>query len=196
MTFATKITVCRILLVPVFSVLAIRYGMSTHSGAPEAIYRWWALAVFITAAVSDGVDGWIARKFDQRSDLGAYLDPLADKALVTSAILVLTFYDWGASGWRLPIWFTIIVLLRDAIILAGIRYLTARKLTVKIIPHWTGKICTVSLFVVLGWMMLGPIPLSPIYPCTFAGLFIVLSMWSYIRQGWNILHPPASSGGR
>ena len=82
MTLASKITVSRIVLIPVFVLLAWRYGQSVTAGEANESLRWWALAVFLVAAASDGVDGWIARHFNQKSDFGAFIDPIADKVLV------------------------------------------------------------------------------------------------------------------
>lgn len=187
MTFATKITVARLVLVPVFAAYAISYTFSVEANAPKEEHRWIALAVFIAAAASDGIDGWIARRFNQCSELGAFLDPLADKALVLSAITILTFFNWGPLGWSIPLWFTALVILRDSIILAGIRYLNFTGKNVNIRPHWTGKICTFSLFFVLGWVMLQPVALSPSYPCAAAAVFLLWSMFEYIRQGVRML---------
>jgi cardiolipin synthase len=187
MTFATKITVGRMILVPVFAVLAIMYGLSVQSGDPKEDFRLAALAVFVAAAASDGIDGWIARHFNQKSDLGAFLDPIADKALVSSAVIILTILDWGPNGWGLPVWFAAIVILRDCVILAGIRVLYSAGKKVVIRPHWTGKACTFALFVVLGWVMLRVTQLPPAYPCIFAAVFLILSMVTYIRQGVAIL---------
>ena len=191
MTFATKITVGRMVLVPVFSVLAIMYGLSVEAGTPRENYRLAALAVFIAAAASDGIDGWIARRFNQKSDLGAYLDPIADKALVSSAVIILTALNWGPDGWGLPIWFCGIVILRDCVILVGIRILYSAGKKVEIQPHWTGKACTFALFVVLGWVMLRITNLPPSYPCLFASVLILLSMAEYIRQGVVMLRSEA-----
>lgn len=187
MTLATKITVARICLVPVFAAYAIAYGSSVAEQSPVERYRLIALTLFIIAAASDGIDGWIARRFNQRSDLGAYLDPIADKFLVLSAILILTAMDWGKNGWSIPVWFTVIVLLRECVILGGIRILYSAKRQVQIVPHWTGKVCTFSLFLVLGWVMLKVIPLSPIYPCIIAAVFTIWSMLKYFQQGLRIL---------
>lgn len=187
MTFATKITVGRMVLVPVFSVLAIMYGLGVRSGEPQEDIRLAALAVFIAAAASDGIDGWIARHFNQTSELGAFLDPIADKALVFSAVVILTILDWGPDGWSIPAWFCFIVVLRDCVILAGIRVLYSAGKKVAIRPHWTGKACTFALFVVLGWVMLRATPLPPAYPCLVASVFIILSMVEYLRQGISML---------
>ena len=135
MTLATKITVARICLVPVFAAYAIAYGLGVAEGNGVESYRWAALALFIVAAASDGIDGWVARRFNQRSELGAFLDPIADKFLVLTAILILTFVDWGADGWSIPVWFTAIVILRDCVILGGIRILYSVKRKVTILPH-------------------------------------------------------------
>lgn len=187
MTFATKLTVLRLVLVPVFAFLAISYGLSTAAHAPDETLRWAAFWVFVTAAATDGIDGWIARHFNQKSELGAFLDPIADKALVLSALLILTFFDWGVVGWRIPLWFAALVVLRDSVILAGIRVMWSARKNVVIRPHWTGKVCTFFLFVVLGWVMLRVTELSPVYPCAFASVFILLSMVEYIRQGMRIM---------
>ena len=188
MTFATKLTVLRLLLVPVFAFLAISYGLSTAAGTPDETLRWAAFWVFVTAAATDGIDGLIARHFNQISELGAFLDPIADKALMLSTLLILTFFDWGVEDCRIPLWFAVLVVLRDSVILAGIRVMWSARKKVEIRPHWTGKFCTFFLFVVLGWVMLRITDLSPAYPCAFAAVFILLSMLQYIRQGMRIMN--------
>ena len=188
MTFATKLTVLRLLLVPVFAFLAISYGLSTAAGTPDETLRWAAFWVFVTAAATDGIDGLIARHFNQISELGAFLDPIADKALMLSTLLILTFFDWGVEDCRIPLWVAVLVVLRDSVILAGIRVMWSARKKVEIRPHWTGKVCTFFLFVVLGWVMLRITDLSPAYPCAFAAVFILLSMLQYIRQGMRIMN--------
>lgn len=187
MTFASKITVTRILMVPVFAVLALRYGWSVAASQPDEALRWWALAVFVTAAASDGVDGWVARRFNQRSEFGAFIDPIADKALLLTGVIVLSVVDWGADGWRLPIWFAVIVLLRDCIILGGIRVLWNHHRKVKIVPHWSGKVCTFTQMFALGWVMLKLVSIPPTWPCIIAAVFTIWSAVMYVRQGITIL---------
>jgi cardiolipin synthase (CMP-forming) len=187
MTFATKITVGRICLVPVFALLAILYGLGVRSGEPVEAYRWMALGVFMAAAASDGIDGWIARRFDQISELGAFLDPIADKALVLTAFLILTVLPWGAENWRIPYAFTALVILRECVILCGIRILWSARRRVQIHPHWLGKLSTFMLFFVLGWVMLRITHLPPAYPCAIAAIFLFGSTVEYFRQGVRIL---------
>jgi CDP-diacylglycerol--glycerol-3-phosphate 3-phosphatidyltransferase/cardiolipin synthase len=93
-TFATQITLFRILLIPVFIGVAIYYGESVSLGQANETLRWTTIAVFATAALSDALDGYVARAFNQKSRLGAILDPLADKLLLLSAIITLSFTGW------------------------------------------------------------------------------------------------------
>ncbi len=102
MTIPNLITIGRLFIVPLTIWLIV-------SG--EHVLAFWA---FIIAGVSDGVDGFIARTFDQRSDLGAYLDPIADKALLVS--IYVTFSITGA----LPVWLAILVVSRDLLIVGGV----------------------------------------------------------------------------
>ena len=185
MTFASKITIARICLVPVYVALAFYYGHTVKIGQPDESLRWWALGVFVLAASSDGIDGWVARRFNQHSKFGAYIDPIADKALLLSGVITLSLVDWGAPGWRLPLWFAAVVVLRDCIILGGIKILYLNHREVKILPHWTGKITTVAQMVAIGWVMLRVTDISPVYPCFVAAVFTIWSSVAYIRQGYN-----------
>jgi CDP-diacylglycerol--glycerol-3-phosphate 3-phosphatidyltransferase len=178
-------------MVPVFAMLAVAYGHSVKIGQPDESLRWWALGVFITASVGDGIDGWIARCFNQRSKFGAFIDPIADKSLLLTGVITLSLVDWGLPGWRLPLWFATIVVLRDCIILGGINVLYFKHRTVHIAPHWSGKICTTTQMFALGWVMLKVVPYSPTWPCIVAAVFTAWSTVAYVRQGLRILHEPA-----
>ena len=193
-TFASKITVTRILMVPVFGALALAYGQTVQAGQPDESLRWWALGVYITAAASDGLDGWIARRFNQLSKFGAYIDPIADKALLLTGVVTLSLVAWGADGWRLPAWFAVIVVLRDALILIGVKVLECKQREVHIAPHWSGKICTVTQMFALGWVMLKVVTIPPTWPCLLAALFTAWSTVIYFRQGLQILRDPGLGG--
>jgi len=108
-------------------------------------------------------------------------------------VLILAFLDWGLDGWRIPWWFAALVILRDCVILIGIRVMWSARKTVHIRPHWTGKVCTFLLFVVLGWVLLRVTELSPVYPCAMAGVLVLLSMFQYIRQGMQIMSGKSAS---
>jgi cardiolipin synthase (CMP-forming) len=195
MTFASKITITRILMVPVFAGFALAYGGSVKAGLPDEALRWWALALFVTAASTDGVDGWVARRFNQQSKFGAFIDPIADKSLLLVGVVTLSLVDWGRDGWRLPWWFASIVVLRDCIIIGGIGILWKCKCKVTFAPHWTGKVCTVTQMFALGWVMLKVVPLPPAWPCLVAGFFCIWSSVAYIRQGLEMLSPRHREGG-
>jgi CDP-diacylglycerol--glycerol-3-phosphate 3-phosphatidyltransferase len=89
MTTANKITVIRILMIPAFVTMAIYYGESIERGEPLEWQRFTAIIIFLVAAVSDGLDGYVARRYNQRSALGVILDPIADKGLLLSGIITL-----------------------------------------------------------------------------------------------------------
>lgn len=174
-------------MVPVFVVLAIYYAQSIKEGRPQEWMRITALVVFVVAAASDAVDGFIARHFNQRSEFGAMIDPIADKTLLLTGIITLSLIDWGSAGWRIPLWFTALVIVRDCVIIGGIGILWYCKVTVKIAPHWSGKVCTFAQMLALGWVMLRMVSVSPIYACALAGLFTVWSGIAYLVQGWRLL---------
>src|SRR6201987_5485530 len=109
-------------MIHVFVALAIYYGESVRRGAPLEWQRFAAIFVFLLAAVSDGLDGYVARRYKQHSTLGVYLDPIADKGLLLSGIITLSITNWNnvdPQYGRFPIWFPILVIPRDAVILVG-----------------------------------------------------------------------------
>ena len=187
-TGATYLTMLRILLIPVFVVLAVYYAASVQNGSPVEGFRWAAVTTFIVAAASDGLDGWIARRFNQKSRLGAVLDPIADKGLVLTALITLSVLEWGDGNWHIPYWFSALVIARDIIILGGVAVLRFMNQHVRIDPHWSGKTCTFLLMLTLAWVMLKVTTLSPLYPTSVAAVFVVLSGFFYIREGIRQLH--------
>jgi cardiolipin synthase (CMP-forming) len=100
LTAANQLTILRMLLIPAFVILLL-YG-----------YRGWALITFLTAGATDLLDGLIARITGQNTELGAWLDPMADKLLLATMFVVLTLPAIGSVN-RLPLWFTILVISRD-----------------------------------------------------------------------------------
>lgn len=151
MTTATSITLGRILLIPVFVGFAIYYAHSVRDGAPDERLRVAAVVTFAVAALSDVLDGWIARRFNQSSRLGAILDPLADKLLLLAAVITLSFSAWPGS---LPLWFVIVVLTREILSIAGAFLVDHVAGRVHIAPHWTGKAATALLITTAGCFML------------------------------------------
>src|SRR5213082_4286359 len=133
-------------MIPVFVALAIYYGESIQRGAPLEWQRFAAIIVFLLAAASDGVDGYVARRYNQRSSLGVILDPIADKGLLLSGIITLSISNWSKVDpeyGRFPAWFPVLVISRDAVILVGTAILYFLVGHVKVKPIWTGKVATV-----------------------------------------------------
>src|SRR2546423_14646715 len=136
MTTANKITIVRIFMIPGFVTMAIYYGGSVKRGQPLEWERFVAIVIFILAAVSDGLDGYVARHYNQRSSLGVVLDPIADKGLLLSGIITLSISNWSdidPDYGRFPAWFPVLVISRDAVILVGaiVLYLLNGKVQVK-----------------------------------------------------------------
>jgi CDP-diacylglycerol--glycerol-3-phosphate 3-phosphatidyltransferase len=162
MTTANKITILRILLIPFFVVELIYYVRTGNEAC-----RLAALLSFAVAAILDGVDGYIARRYHQISELGKILDPLADKLLLVSGIITLSF-DHAPYLGQIPLWLTGTILGRDLLIGIGavVVRLVVGRITVH--PRLTGKIATVFQMVVVLWILLR-------WDLTFHGHF--LKMW-------------------
>ena len=148
MTTANKITIFRILLVPFFIVEVLYYV-----GNGEELHRFLAISAFLLASVCDGVDGYIARRYNQRSELGAILDPLADKLLLVAGIVLLSLHHEQYLP-HLPLWLTATVISRDVLLLLGlvVIHFICGKVAVK--PHLIGKGATVLQMVAVCWALL------------------------------------------
>jgi CDP-diacylglycerol--glycerol-3-phosphate 3-phosphatidyltransferase len=186
MTTANKITVIRILMIPVFVTLAIYYGESIQEGNPQDWMRFTAIAIFLLAAVSDGLDGYVARHYNQRSSLGMILDPIADKGLLLSGIITLSISNWSQvdpNYGKFPAWFPVLVITRDTVILVGSAVLHILNGTVRVRPSWTGKVATVLQMAAIAWVMLQIHFLPLLYVVFAAGLFTLVSGMIYVRDG-------------
>ncbi|MCU0559921.1 MAG: CDP-diacylglycerol--glycerol-3-phosphate 3-phosphatidyltransferase [Desulfobacterales bacterium] len=127
------LTVLRILVIPLFVILLIRD------------FHAYALLVFIAAGVSDGLDGLIARALNQRSELGAILDPIADKLLLTAAYVTLGVLT------DIPGWLVVVVISRDVLIVTGIAVLTFTRVPFTIRPSLVSKWTTVAQVVTIAF---------------------------------------------
>ena len=137
MTTANKITIARILLVPLFVVQVLYY---TQTG--NEFYRLVALLCFAVAAISDGIDGYLARHYNQHSELGRVLDPLADKLLLIAGVVLLSMKNEPYLQ-RIPMWLTATIVSRDVLLILGmvvIHYICGK---VRVRPVIMGKIATV-----------------------------------------------------
>jgi CDP-diacylglycerol--glycerol-3-phosphate 3-phosphatidyltransferase len=148
--------------------------------------RFTAIAVFLVAAVSDGLDGFVARRYNQRSTLGAILDPIADKGLLLSGIITLSISNWSqvdSHYGKFPAWFPVLVITRDAVILFGSAVLHILNGKVRVRPSWTGKVATVLQMAAIAWVMLQMRIFPLIYIVCAAGFFTFVSGVIYVRDG-------------
>jgi CDP-diacylglycerol--glycerol-3-phosphate 3-phosphatidyltransferase/cardiolipin synthase len=189
MTWATRITILRIVLVPVFVTSVITYDDTGRSGRPDEAWRYLAIGVFLVASLSDALDGYLARHWNQRSALGALLDPIADKLLLLAALVTLGLVPLDHLR-SFPIWFTAVIISRDALLLGG--YFIVRHFVhqVEIKPHWTGKLSTFFTFLAIAAVLLkiGP---ATLWLCALGAGFALICTVIYVRAGLALL----SSGG-
>ena len=174
MTLASKITLVRVAMIPVFLVFMYL------SGGVSGLWLWLSLGIFILASLTDYVDGQIARKWNQVSDFGKFLDPLADKLLTIAAMCM--FCEWG----KFPAWALMTVLTREFAV-TGLRLVAVQKGKV-IAAGWSGKVKTASTMVGLCVMM--ALPEVQIINVIVIGLIVVTTVYSgveYFVQNWSCL---------
>lgn len=188
MTIPNAISLLRLLLVPVFAWLYL-------ADRPFA-----ALVVFAGAAVSDGIDGFLARILDQCSPLGAFLDPLADKALALTALILLV-----VSG-DLPVWFLALALVRDVVVFAVALGVRISHRAIPMSPTRVSKyatfslMTTISLALIARWPLYGPSVLPFVATAGIvAAQCLLVAAVQYGRRGAMLFHrqvPAVPGGGR
>lgn len=174
MTLASKITLVRVAMIPAFMVTM--YLSNGHAGTWMLI----SLAIFIVASLTDFVDGYIARNYNQTTDFGKFLDPLADKLLTIAAMSM--FCEWGVF----PAWALMIVLTREFAV-TGLRLVAVQKGTV-IAAGWSGKIKTASTMIGLCVMM--AFPGIAILAWAVMVVIVATTLYSgveYFVQNWKCL---------
>ncbi|MCX5895116.1 MAG: CDP-diacylglycerol--glycerol-3-phosphate 3-phosphatidyltransferase [Proteobacteria bacterium] len=174
MNIPNFLTILRILAIPLFIIL-IAYE-----------HYPLALILFIGAAITDAMDGFLARTFKQKTTLGSYLDPIADKLLLTSSFVVFSIMK------LIPAWLSILVISRDIIILLGILVLLVNFFPVEIHPTAISKCTTVFQLFSIGITLLfhvmhkAYIPLQVVFWTT--GIFTVISGIDYVSKGLKIIN--------
>ncbi len=174
MTLASKITLARVVLIPAFMVTM--YLSQGQTG----LWMYLSLAVFIIASLTDFIDGYIARHYNQTTDFGKFLDPLADKLLTIAAMAM--FCEWGVF----PAWALMIILTREFAV-TGLRLVAVQKGTV-IAAGWSGKVKTASTMVGLCAMM--ALPGIPVLNWIVIAVIVGTTLYSgieYFAQNWKCL---------
>ena len=174
MTTASKITLVRVVLIPVYMVtMYLSVGQA-------GLWMYISLGIFILASVTDFIDGYIARHYNQVTDFGKFLDPLADKLLTIAAMTM--FCEWGVF----PAWALMIVLTREFAV-TGLRLVAVQKGNV-IAAGWSGKVKTASTMIGLCVMM--AIPGIALLDGIVIGMIVVTTLYSgieYFIQNWKCL---------
>ena len=174
MTTASKITLLRVFMIPIYLVTMYL------SGGNSNVWMWISLAIFIIASLTDFIDGYIARHYNQTSDFGKFLDPLADKLLTLAAMCM--FCQWGTF----PAWALMIILTREFAV-SGLRMVAGPKGKV-IAAGKSGKFKTASSMVGLCvWMAF---PASVLLGTVVTWLIVITTVYSgveYFIQNWNCL---------
>lgn len=174
MTLASKITLVRVALIPAF--LATMYASDGQAG----LWMYISLGIFILASLTDFVDGYIARHYNQTTDFGKFLDPLADKLLTVAAMVM--FCQWGAF----PAWAVMIVLTREFAV-SGLRMVAGPKGKV-IAAGKSGKFKTASTMVGLCAMM--ALPGHTVLNGIVMWMIVITTVYSgveYFIRNWNCL---------
>ena len=180
MTFANKITLFRIISIPFFVATLIFYS-------PQKEYlKYVALAIFLLAIVSDVIDGYIARTQRQKTQAGAILDPLADKALLLTAFIFIYRISHLYFSFALPLWVLLIVISRDVIILIGSGIILTTHHGMQIKPTAWGKLTTFFQMITIVSIML-EFRLS-FFIWWLAAIFSIISGIDYVRRGINTLN--------
>ena len=174
MTTASKITLLRVAFIPVFMLFMYL------SGGQAGVWMFISMGIFIIASITDYIDGEIARKHNQISDFGKFLDPLADKLLVIAAMAM--FCQWG----MLPAWALMIVLTREFAV-TGLRLVAVGKGNV-IAAGWSGKVKTAATMIGLCvWMAF---PGTHFLSWVIVGVIVSTTVYSgveYFVQNWKCL---------
>ena len=174
MTLASKITLVRVFMIPAYLVTMYL------SGGQAGMWMWLSLMIFIVASLTDFIDGYIARKYNQTSDFGKFLDPLADKLLTIAAMSM--YCEWGIF----PAWALMIVLTREFAV-SGLRMVAGPKGKV-IAAGKSGKFKTASTMVGLCAMMALPgIDILNTVVIAMIAITTVYSGVEYFIQNWNVL---------
>ena len=174
MTLASKITLSRVAMIPAY--MATMYLSHGEAG----MWMYISLAIFIIASLTDFVDGYIARHYNQTSDFGKFLDPLADKLLTIAAMAM--FCEWGVF----PAWALMVILTREFAV-SGLRMVASQKGSV-IAAGWSGKVKTASTMVGLCAMM--ALPGIPVLNWVVIIMIVATTIYSgveYFIQNWKCL---------
>lgn len=191
LSWPTRITLVRILLIAPFIGCMLNTHDPQFSESTQELLRYIAVGLFFLMAISDMIDGYWARHRKQITKLGTFLDPLADKLLITSASLLLVSGRGHVEGWQLPVMVVVLIIGKDILITLGFLVVYLITSQIHIVPVWAGKLATA-----LQSMMVTAVLIAPELAAVVPGYrwFVRVLWWSaagvavlaaliYIRDG-------------
>ena len=189
--FALGITMSRFLCTPVFVGIMLMHRSVFKTGGDLVelnTLQWAALGVFVVAAISDFLDGYVAKRFNQETKLGEFLDPVADKVLLTAAILTLSL-PVGLGDFRFPFWFPIIIITRDIVILIGTTIVFMMLGRVNIKPSFTGKVTTFfQMSCVIGTLLNLPLQFIKFFLIPATIILTLISCMQYVIRALHLVN--------
>ena len=184
LTLANKITIIRIFSVPLFVLLIIYYSMSVTKGNPHMALRWAGLAVFLGIFLLDAVDGYIARSRREITSLGTLLDPLADKAVLVSSLILLSGHSAEKAFIpHLPVWFALVAISRDVILVIGALIIQSVTGSVRIQPRVLGKATTFFQGIAIALVLVGLPAKALVWFLCVTAFFTAASALQYLLDG-------------
>ena len=186
LNWPTRITVARIFLVGPLVICLLNLG------GESSATRHFALVLFVLSAVSDALDGFLARRLREETPLGRFLDPVADKLLVTCAVILLALPGMGVPGFVLPNWVPVIAIGKDLLTVIGFGLVRMATGQVLIRPRVFGKACTLLQLVMVAGVLIGPdLPatIARLVPLLWwlASAAAIVAVIDYIRLGFRFV---------
>ena len=182
LNWPNRITVTRIALIAPFIICLL----NLNTGWPG--WRYLALVLFVLMAVSDALDGLLARRLNQETNFGKYLDPVADKLLIASTLILLAGESTAVAGFKLPSWVAVIAVGKEIVIVLGFAVIYMVTHEFLVVPRISGKACTFAQLVMISYVLLAPdLPellqrLVPLLYWLASGLAVVATV-DYFRLG-------------
>ena len=186
-TFANKITFIRIFNVPVFILLLLYYKNSVTLENPTELFRYCAIFVFIVTIFLDVLDGYLARIRNEITKLGSVLDPIADKYLLISAFILLSGNSIGTTHPHLPVWFVLLVISRDILLIAGALIIKLFAGSIHVQARILGKAATFFQTAVITIVLFKADGIFLTTSVIAAALFTLTSAVQYIIEGYHQL---------
>ena len=191
LSWPTRISITRILLIVPFVTCMLHINDSELTPQTQTLLRYVATAIYCLMALSDALDGYLARRLRQVTQLGAFLDPLADKLLIASACLLLVSQRSHINGFLLPPTVVVVIIGKDLFLVIGFAVVYVITSQVRVAPVLAGKLATALQLVMIGGVLLGP-EISLVIPAWQRVLSVlwwsamgtaILATLIYIRKG-------------